>query len=220
MKILELIFNWINRDSIKKELNNQKIKNISDQLESKGEDAIDECAICTDELVGHFITVLPCDTRHIFHTKCINLWLDKNTTCPLCKKNIKKEYNDEAKIKSNSTQSIINNIPYNETQSYPAQSNVVSNSNGTTVILQQQMLTYYNNCKGRHEMRETYHQKSMNSAVKWELYSDQDKEIKLMETFNIGFDSLIKINNSYYKSQDMLIEYKFYADGNWQRSYL
>ena len=34
------------------------------------------------------ITPLPCDTRHIFHTKCIKDWLKNNNSCPLCKKPI------------------------------------------------------------------------------------------------------------------------------------
>ena len=34
------------------------------------------------------ITPLPCDTRHYFHTKCIENWLKSNNSCPLCKKPI------------------------------------------------------------------------------------------------------------------------------------
>lgn len=45
------------------------------------------CAICL-EYYSHddYITTLPCDSRHLFHTKCIEQWLSKNNKCPLCKK--------------------------------------------------------------------------------------------------------------------------------------
>ena len=206
MNILDSIYNWLNpQDSIKKELNNQKIKNISDQLESKGEDAIDECSICTDELVGHFITVLPCDTRHIFHTKCINLWLDKNTTCPLCKKNIKNEYNNEAKIKIDQS---ISSIIYSDSD------NDDNNSDSDTDLNLQLMPTYnYSRTSNLVNIQEIL-------DSKWETYTDHYKEIKLIETFNISLNNLVRVNNSHYKSPDKSIEYKFYADGTWQRSYL
>jgi hypothetical protein len=34
------------------------------------------------------IIKLPCDQRHIFHSICIQEWLKKNNSCPLCKKPI------------------------------------------------------------------------------------------------------------------------------------
>lgn len=46
-----------------------------------------ECAICMEEYQpDDEITPLPCDTRHFFHTKCIEDWLKHNNSCPLCKK--------------------------------------------------------------------------------------------------------------------------------------
>ena len=36
---------------------------------------------------GEEIRTLPC--KHIFHPPCIDTWLAKNSTCPICKKNLK-----------------------------------------------------------------------------------------------------------------------------------
>ncbi|CDW79684.1 ring finger related protein [Stylonychia lemnae] len=45
------------------------------------------CSICLGNYtMEDYITILPCDERHAFHTGCIELWLNKNCICPLCKK--------------------------------------------------------------------------------------------------------------------------------------
>jgi len=49
-----------------------------------------QCSICwldfTDE---QEVTPLLCDERHLFHTKCIELWIRKgHNSCPLCRKQI------------------------------------------------------------------------------------------------------------------------------------
>ncbi|PIK53370.1 hypothetical protein BSL78_09732 [Apostichopus japonicus] len=47
----------------------------------------DNCAICLDEFSkGQVIRMLPCD--HHFHCKCVDDWLIKRRTCPLCKMDI------------------------------------------------------------------------------------------------------------------------------------
>lgn len=47
----------------------------------------DNCAICLDEFTkGQVIRTLPC--RHNFHCKCVDDWLIKRRTCPLCKMDI------------------------------------------------------------------------------------------------------------------------------------
>lgn len=43
------------------------------------------CSICHSEFVQdqHKIRILPC--LHYFHSQCIKDWLDKSSTCPLCR---------------------------------------------------------------------------------------------------------------------------------------
>jgi hypothetical protein len=42
-----------------------------------------ECAICYEKMSKETMKTLPCN--HKFHTKCVNKWLQNNTTCPLCR---------------------------------------------------------------------------------------------------------------------------------------
>jgi hypothetical protein len=44
-----------------------------------------DCSICLTEL-DRFTQRLDCG--HEFHNDCINLWLIKNNTCPMCRENI------------------------------------------------------------------------------------------------------------------------------------
>ena len=45
----------------------------------------DECTICISPFEnGEVLSCLPCD--HRFHEECIVLWLDRSSTCPLCKR--------------------------------------------------------------------------------------------------------------------------------------
>lgn len=46
------------------------------------EKVIGECSICLQEMTTHSITALPC--AHIFHTSCIQKWLQHHSTCPIC----------------------------------------------------------------------------------------------------------------------------------------
>ncbi|XP_052802327.1 RING finger protein 215-like [Mya arenaria] len=47
----------------------------------------DSCAICLEKFyLKQKLRVLPCS--HFFHTKCVDPWLVRNHTCPLCKLNI------------------------------------------------------------------------------------------------------------------------------------
>lgn len=44
-----------------------------------------ECAICLLNYNSQDkITYLPCDPRHNFHSKCIELWLLQEAKCPIC----------------------------------------------------------------------------------------------------------------------------------------
>ncbi|KAI4322933.1 hypothetical protein L6164_022581 [Bauhinia variegata] len=48
----------------------------------------DDCAICLEDFrVGEFCQVFP-ECRHIFHSNCLDFWLQLNLTCPLCRSSI------------------------------------------------------------------------------------------------------------------------------------
>ncbi|KAK7257214.1 hypothetical protein RIF29_31018 [Crotalaria pallida] len=45
----------------------------------------DECAICLEDFkAGQFCQVFPV-CRHSFHSDCIDQWLQKKLTCPICR---------------------------------------------------------------------------------------------------------------------------------------
>lgn len=49
------------------------------------------CAICLDTFTNeHEIVILPCK-NHSFHDKCIEMWLKRNSICPVCRFTITKE---------------------------------------------------------------------------------------------------------------------------------
>ena len=51
----------------------------------------EECPICLDTMNNiQNITTLKCN--HIYHTICLNLWLDRKQICPLCRKNVMDEF--------------------------------------------------------------------------------------------------------------------------------
>ena len=52
----------------------------------------DACAICLEQFQEEDqILVFECDPLHYFHVPCGKSWLDKNPTCPLCRKEFKIE---------------------------------------------------------------------------------------------------------------------------------
>jgi len=46
-----------------------------------------DCGICIGTKSGTFCSV-NCNSGHIFHCNCINTWLQKATTCPMCREHI------------------------------------------------------------------------------------------------------------------------------------
>lgn len=55
-------------------------------VEKEKETDCKACAICLSEFkAGDKVCVLPCDDGHIFHTGCIEQWLQTNSVCPVCR---------------------------------------------------------------------------------------------------------------------------------------
>ena len=54
---------------------------------SNAEDVVsaNQCAICLASFQeGESLLLLPCHERHVYHCECIETWLKKNRSCPLC----------------------------------------------------------------------------------------------------------------------------------------
>ncbi len=56
----------------------------------------DNCSICLDEKKLRKIFITECN--HTFHKKCINKWLDKSDTCPICRKILTNDIERKNKI--------------------------------------------------------------------------------------------------------------------------
>jgi hypothetical protein len=64
-------------------LNTQKYESLTDQEINDNK----SCVICFEEYKGdNIISKIIC--KHIFHTKCLNMWIEKNQSCPLCRQEI------------------------------------------------------------------------------------------------------------------------------------
>jgi hypothetical protein len=58
-------------------------------------DALTQCAVCLEHYEeGDKLLVLPCDRRHNFHAECIEPWLQRMNTCPLCQRGVPEESPD------------------------------------------------------------------------------------------------------------------------------
>lgn len=71
-----------------KEINSQlckfeKIKDNDELLKSN------ECCniCCANYTIGEYKRTIP-NCKHVFHKKCIDKWLKKNSTCPMCRDNL------------------------------------------------------------------------------------------------------------------------------------
>lgn len=50
------------------------------------------CCICLNGYnEGETVKILPCNIKHIFHSKCIETWLSSNVACPTCRKVVQRE---------------------------------------------------------------------------------------------------------------------------------
>ena len=92
---------------------NQKLNKIKTYLKNcKNNKKIptDMCVICLDNLTSDDSIALEC--RHQFHKKCIELWMKKNSICPLCRNklqidNLNKNYSLNDQDNSNYQNSLL-----------------------------------------------------------------------------------------------------------------
>jgi len=56
------------------------------------------CIFCQDEYKeGDRVRSLPC--KHAFHADCVDEWLRENSTCPMCKKPVVEDEDEETSEK-------------------------------------------------------------------------------------------------------------------------
>ncbi|GBN97148.1 hypothetical protein AVEN_162876-1 [Araneus ventricosus] len=53
---------------------------------SQGKEKVAECCVCLDTTRCRKMKPLRCS--HSFHERCINSWLERNKTCPLCRMSV------------------------------------------------------------------------------------------------------------------------------------
>uniref|UniRef100_T1J8S4 RING-type domain-containing protein n=1 Tax=Strigamia maritima TaxID=126957 RepID=T1J8S4_STRMM len=54
----------------------------------KDNDVLEVCVICLlEQKCGQLVKDLPCS--HVFHSECIDTWLEKNHSCPLCRTDLR-----------------------------------------------------------------------------------------------------------------------------------
>lgn len=69
-----------------KELTNEELSVIQSYICEN--DSEDTCSICwTTFKAGDRLKSLPCPAHHTFHDECIDTWIRRHTTCPICRNN-------------------------------------------------------------------------------------------------------------------------------------
>ena len=61
-------------------LNTQEYENLSREEKNHNK----SCIICFEEYMDESV-VSKLECKHIFHTKCLSTWIEKNQSCPLCR---------------------------------------------------------------------------------------------------------------------------------------
>ena len=70
----------------------RRLRRITYCTEKTQDDALTQCAVCLEHYdEGDNLMVLPCDRRHNFHAECIEPWLQRMNTCPLCQRGVPDE---------------------------------------------------------------------------------------------------------------------------------
>ncbi|KAI9293557.1 hypothetical protein K502DRAFT_325255 [Neoconidiobolus thromboides FSU 785] len=73
------------------------------------EDLGDNCPICLEPMIS--AQKLPCS--HIFHGRCLRLWLESHQNCPTCRKDLDKSADDEEALIRSSNARRISSINHN-----------------------------------------------------------------------------------------------------------
>ena len=95
--LLKFVYDTHQREEMKKKMANIPLAKQAIEKTTKkkfedyeGKEEGDKCIICycefedTDE-----IAELACSAKHIFHTECIQKWLETNLICPTCREPVK-----------------------------------------------------------------------------------------------------------------------------------
>uniref|UniRef100_A0A8R1IN19 RING-type domain-containing protein n=1 Tax=Caenorhabditis japonica TaxID=281687 RepID=A0A8R1IN19_CAEJA len=92
----------------KRRLSKRNLKKIPVKKYRMGDDP-DTCAICLESFShGEKLRHLPC--RHVFHCKCIDVWLTQTRkVCPLCKRKIRSDSDSECSLNDSGESSQIQN---------------------------------------------------------------------------------------------------------------
>lgn len=61
---------------------------VSESERNRGNDSNSPCPICLDSYVLQDSVRSIAKCEHLFHAECIELWLSKSRTCPVCRTNI------------------------------------------------------------------------------------------------------------------------------------
>jgi len=70
----------------------QRLRRITFKASQTEETTLTQCAVCLEHYEDdEELMVLPCDPRHNFHAQCIEPWLQRMNTCPLCQRGVPDE---------------------------------------------------------------------------------------------------------------------------------
>ena len=68
-------------------VNPDDLEDISKQRYATTTDYEDSCSICLENYKAQDVIItIPC--KHSFHDGCLDMWIDQQTSCPLCRKDL------------------------------------------------------------------------------------------------------------------------------------